>query len=160
MPPKQLIASHGHRLKKAAGFSLVQILIALGICAFLASLSAPAIKRLEPNLKLLADARQLASELRLAQQRTISEQQVYYVEINQPDRRYFLFRQDSPANPLKTTALDPKVSFQSITGFDNNRVVYNSYGAVSQAGQIVLASQTGKTYTINVKPSGYVQLTQ
>ena len=145
---------------KQNGFSLIQLLTVIGIIAFMAALSVPAIRQYEPTIKLKAMARQLVSDLRYAQQLTVTQQKVHYVEIDIAGARYLLVKQENPTSPLKIVALEEGIDFQTATGFDNNRVVFNSYGAVSQAGQIVLVNTQGNTYTVNVKPSGYVQLTQ
>ncbi|PIT93928.1 hypothetical protein COU00_01690 [Candidatus Falkowbacteria bacterium CG10_big_fil_rev_8_21_14_0_10_43_11] len=146
--------------QKQNGFSLLQLFTVIGIIAIMAAISIPALRQYQPSMKLKAEARQLASDLRYAQQLTITEQKMHYIEINSIDGRYSLVKQENPSAPLKTVNLEPGINFQAVTGFDNNRIIFNSYGAVSQAGQIILVNAQGNAYTINVKPSGYVQLAQ
>ncbi|MFA6551517.1 MAG: GspH/FimT family protein [Patescibacteria group bacterium] len=145
---------------KQNGFSLIQLLTVIAIIAIMALISIPALRQYGPNIKLKAAARQIVSDLRYAQQLTVSQQKIHYVEIDVAGRRYTLAQESDPSNPLKTTTLPDGINFQTVTDFDSNRVVFNSYGAVSQAGQIILTNDQGNTYTINVKPSGYVQLAQ
>ncbi|MEK7067433.1 MAG: GspH/FimT family pseudopilin [Patescibacteria group bacterium] len=142
------------------GFSLLQLLAVIGIIVIMSAIAIPTLRHYEPSIKLKAESRQLASDLRYAQQLTVTEQKIYYLEIDLIGRRYLLVKQETPASPLKTVSLTEGISWQTVSGFDNNRIVFNSYGAVSQAGQIVLTNTQGDSYTINVKPSGYVQLTQ
>jgi type II secretory pathway pseudopilin PulG len=142
------------------GFSLIQLLTVISIIALMALIAIPSLRQYGPNIKLKAEARQIVSDLRYAQQLTIAQQKVHYVEIDIASRRYTLAQENDPSNPLKTITLTEGISFQAVTGFDNNRVVFNSYGAVSQAGQIILINEQENTHTINVKPSGYVQLAQ
>lgn len=146
------------RLTTHRGSALVNILVACGIIAVMATIAIPAVRQYQPNVKLKAEGRRLISDLRYAQQLTITEQKVYYVEMDMVSARYQIIKQEEPETPLKTVNLDEEVNFQQIIDLDNNRVVFNSYGAVSQAGQIVLVNSQDKTITINVKPSGYVQL--
>ncbi|PIR92651.1 hypothetical protein COU01_00520, partial [Candidatus Falkowbacteria bacterium CG10_big_fil_rev_8_21_14_0_10_44_15] len=138
------------------GFSLLQLLLAIAIIIIMAVITLPALRHYEPSIKLKAESRQLVSDLRYAQQLTVTEQKTHYVEIDLIGKRYLVVKQENPASPLKTINLTEGISWQTVSGFDGNRVVFNSYGAVSQAGQIVLTNTQGNTYTINVKPSGYV----
>lgn len=143
---------------KQSGFSLVELLIVIGTITILSSIAVPALRAYQPNLKLQAESRQLTADLRLAQQMTVTEQLIYYVEIDNISGRYYLKKQTAPASPIKTISLNPAINFQEVTGFTNNSIIFNSYGAVSEAGRIILANLQGKTVTIEVKPSGYVQL--
>jgi|SRR3989344_1601244 len=148
------------RIYNPLGFSLIQLLIVVAIIAVMAVITIPALRHYEPSIKLKAESRQLVSDLRYAQQLTVTEQKTHYVEIDLIGKRYLVVKQENPSSPLKTVGLTEGINWQSVTGFDNNRVVFNSYGAVSQAGQIIIVNDQGNTYTINVKPSGYVQLQQ
>lgn len=140
------------------GFTLTEILVSLSVVVILATISLPFIKRYQPNLKLDGASRDLASDLRLAQQYSISEQVSYYIDISTSTKQYKLYKTGS-TTPVKTYSLPNEISFQSVNGLSSDRVTFNAYGAVSDSGSIVL-STSQKSKTINIKPSGYVELTQ
>jgi len=146
------------RDKKQTGSILINMLAAIGVIAMMAAIAIPALETYQPNIKLKAEGRRLISDLRYAQQLTITEQKIHYLEMDPAGGSYALIREDSPATTIKTVLLDAEIDFQSITGLDNNRVVFNSYGAVSQSGEVVLANSKNDTITVNIKPSGYVQM--
>lgn len=140
------------------GIVLAQTLAVLGILVLLTAVSIPFLRQYQPTLKLRTAARLLITDLRYTQQLTITEQNTYYLEMDIVGNSYQIIKQSAPNSLVKTVALEEEVNFQSITGLTDNRVVYNSYGAVGEQGKIILVNSDGNTITINVRPSGYVQL--
>lgn len=144
------------------GTMLVNIVIICGIIALLTTVSIPYIRKYQVNVKLSGDARDLAGNLRLAQQLTITEQVPHLLSFDYSNDRYSILRLPSPmaTTTVLTVDLDLEVAFQQINGFTDNLVRFNSYGAVSESGDIVLTNTESKIITIYVKPSGYIQLAQ
>lgn len=140
------------------GLSLVEILGVLGIIVLLATISIPYIKKFQPNLKLNATARELTTDLRYAQQLTVTEQVVHIVELDIMNDKYEILRLGVSTTTIKAVKLDSEVMISQINGLTNNQVRFNSYGAVSEAGDITLINTNNKTARINVKPSGYIRL--
>jgi len=143
-----------------SGHILINLLVVLGVIAIIATISIPYIKKYQPNLKLNASARELTADLRYAQQLTVTEQVAHSVKINLEDNSYQILKLSLATTTIKTVELASEVSFQQVTGLTNNQVVFNYYGGVSESGQIVLININNSTATINVKPSGYIQLEQ
>ncbi|MDD5032470.1 MAG: hypothetical protein PHR36_05560, partial [Patescibacteria group bacterium] len=85
---------------------------------------------------------------------------VYLVELDSGSDSYQILKGGVATTNIKTVEFDSSVNFQQITGLTENQVVFNFYGGVSESGQIILVNTNGKTATINVKPSGYIQLEQ
>ena len=144
----------------APGSVLMSFLVCLGIIALISAISIPYIKQYQPNLKLNADAKLITTDLRLAQQLTITEQITHKVVFLTDSDTYSIIKDTEPAKTIKTVSLDPEITFQTITDLTDDEVVFNYYGGVSQSGQINLININSKTKTINVKPSGYIQLSQ
>lgn len=148
--------------KKNWGYSLTEVLVILGIIALMATISIPYFKRYQPNLKLDAAARDLTADLRYAQQLTVTEQVVHLVDFDLDNDSYRILKSGVATTTVKTVEFDPDVSFQplQITDLTDDQVIFNFYGGVSESGKITLININGKIATINVKPSGYVQLNQ
>ena len=138
----------------------MSILVSAGIIALLSAAVLPYILKYQPNLKLNGAARDLATDLRYAQQMTITEQVEYLVQLDLISDSYRIQKVDIATTTLKTVIFPTEVNYQQVTDLTENQVVFNSYGAVRESGQIVLVNTNGKTATINVKPSGYIQLVQ
>ncbi len=137
---------------------LIDLLVALGIIALIATIAIPYLRKYQPNLKLNTTARDLTADIRYAQQLTVTEQKVHLVSFDLINDKYYILKIDTATTTVKTVILDSEVSFKQITGLTDNQVVFNFYGGVSQAGTIILTNTNNVDATINVKPSGYVQL--
>jgi len=145
-----------YRNKK--GGMLIELLIVLGIIALLSTIAIPYLRKYQPNLKLSAAARDLTTDLRYAQQLTITEQKVYQIVFDLNNDQYQIQKIDTTTTNVKTVNLESEISIKQIIDLTDNKVVFNYYGGVSQAGQIVLTNINNVDATINIKPSGYIQL--
>jgi len=147
-------------MKNQSGHLLMNVLVTCGIIVLLAGVSIPYLKKYQPNLKLNAVARSLTADLRYAQQLTVTEQVAHSINFDLDNDIYYIYKLDVATTTVKIVEFDSVVSYQQVTGLSGNRVVFNFYGGVSESGQVVLININGVTATINVKPSGYVQLVQ
>lgn len=137
---------------------LLDVVVVFGIFALLATISIPYLKKYQPNLKLNAAARALTTDLRYAQQLTVTEQKIHLVDFDLTQDKYDILKIDSATTIIKSVDLDPEISFQEITGLTDNQAVFNYYGGVSQAGTVILTNTNNVDATVNIKPSGYIQL--
>lgn len=137
---------------------LMNILVSFAIIALISTISLPYIKKYQTNLKLSSAAKNLTSDLRYAQQITVTEQVVHKVVMDEENDSYRILRLGTSTTTVKTVNFEDEISFDQITGLSSNEVVFNSYGGVSQAGQITLANAASQTAVINIKPSGYIEL--
>ncbi len=137
---------------------LIDLLVTLGIVVLLSTISIPYIRKYQPNLKLHGTARNLAADIRYAQQLAVTQQKVHVVYFDEANERYLIQRLDTATTTIKTVNFDSEISYQQITGLNDNYVYYNFYGGVSQPGQIILQNINNIVSTINIKTSGYVEL--
>jgi len=144
--------------KNHRGGMLIDLVVAIGIIALLSTLAIPYLRKYQPNLKLNAAARALTTDLRYAQQLTVTEQKIHLVDFDLAQDKYDILKIDSATTTIKSVDLDPEISFQEITGLANNQAVFNYYGGVSQAGTVILTNTNNVDATVNIKPSGYIQL--
>lgn len=121
-------------------------------------MSVPLFTKYRPDAQLTSAAKQLASDLRYAQQKTVSEQQIYYIEITPLNKEYSIIKTADPGEIIKTVSIGQDITFQEISGFTDNKIIFNSYGAVSESGDIILSNLQENAITVQVKPSGYIKL--
>lgn len=138
----------------------MNLIVAIGITALMAAISMPLFKNYQSNLELNTAAKDIAASLRYAQQQTITEQNTHFVVFDDVLDSFTLFRYDGATTTIKIMSLPAGVSFSEISGFTENTVMFNPYGAVLEPGAVKLENADSKTKIINIKPSGYVELQQ
>ena len=141
-----------------SGHLLMNVLVSVGVVALLSTIAIPYLRQYQPNLKLNGTARELVSDLRYAQQLTVTEQVLHMVKFYFEDDKYKILKIDTATTTIKEVVFPEEVSFQSITNLTDNEVEFNSYGAVNESGTVILINTNDKQSTINIKPSGYMQL--
>ncbi len=139
---------------KPTGYSLMEILTVIGIIMILAIIFVPFLQQYSPTLKLKGEAKNLASDLRYAQQLTLTEQVSHLIKFFPAEKKYQVKKEGE--EPIKEVFLQSPVTFEEIT-FTDNQVSFNASGASSEAGQIVLTNQE-KNITVEVKSSGYIKI--
>ncbi len=142
------------------GFTLIEMLIVIGVIGILVGISIPIFKRFQPVFQLNGAVRNLVTDLRYAQQLTVAEQLEHCVHFFPNDKEYKIIQCQDPGAEeiLKTISLQEIDLITIADDFSNNEVRYNPYGAVKEAGTITLEIN-GKAKTIDIRPSGFVKIT-
>lgn len=143
--------------QKLHGFTLIEIIAVLAIFGLLTLISLPVYKQIKPNLTLNAEARDLVSNLKYAQQLSVTEQVNYAVVFNQALNQYAIINNVTGAT-VKTKILNNLISIQSIDDLTDNKAVFNVTGAAVENGSVIITNINNSTFTISIKPSGYVKI--
>lgn len=133
-----------------------EIVGVLAVMAVIVTIAAPSFAGLQARYVLGGAAKELASDLRYAQQRSVTEQQPHELRIDVANRSYAVVRLGSPEATVKSATFDPAVTVDSPTGLNDDRVSFNSSGAPSNSGDVVLLHSAGTIATVSVRPSGFV----
>ena len=76
-------------------------------------------------MKLNAVARELTTDLRLAQQLTITEQVIHLVNLDTINNTYEIRRLGIATTTIKNISFPDEVNFQQINNLTNNQVSFN-----------------------------------
>jgi type II secretory pathway pseudopilin PulG len=143
-------------------FTLIELLIIIGIIGILTLIGVPAFRAAQPGIELAGQIRDLATDLRYAQQLSVSEQLVHGVRFFTSDSKYQIIRYGATEEILKEKFLSDNINFHQITGFGDaspKEAKFNSYGAAVEEGEIILINtKNQETQKISVKPSGFVKI--
>lgn len=144
--------------KKQSGFSLIEFLIIVAMMIVLAGISSFIFKDIQPGLELKGSTRELITDLRYAQQLAITQQVDHGIQFLLAERKYQVIKYQPTPEILKEKILPNEIEFLQIIGFTANEVKFNAYGAVNEAGEIIIiATKNNATTTIEVSPSGFVK---
>jgi type II secretion system protein H len=159
-------AGNGHcggGRKRAAGFTMLEMMIIIVIIGIVAAMAVPSFYNTIPRLKARTEARNILNFVRLARSRAVSDGSQYGVYIDTSNRQYILFKDTiNPAQMMYNTGdsavvgpetLDPDVVLTNST-FTNNTVVFIPTGGASQSGSFTLDNTDGgSSYTVSVLSS-------
>jgi len=146
-----------HILSEKSGFSLAEILMAIAIVAIAASISIPFFQTISSTLNLNAAGRDLAVDLRYAQQLAVTTQDNHQAAFD-PIGNSYVISNAATGEILKTRNIKSPIAIQSIAGLPENTVIFNATGAANSIGTIILSNPNNKLITIAIKPSGYVKV--
>jgi len=139
------------------GFTLAEFLAVIGIIAFLSLLVIPAFRMFQPVLQLSGSTQELVDDFHYIQQLTITEQKEYCLQFFPEDKKYQL--KECEGEIIREKIFPAEIESVSISGFTDDEVRYNPYGAVKEAGTIILENSKNSTKTVLVKPSGFIKVT-
>ncbi|MDO8524832.1 MAG: prepilin-type N-terminal cleavage/methylation domain-containing protein [bacterium] len=140
------------------GFTLIEIMVVIGIIVIMSSVSWVGFKNYQPSMALSVASRDLTTDLRLAQQLSITEQINHGIFFNTSTNEYQLKKFSTTTAILLTKKLPTDIIFCAITGLSGAQAVFNPYGSVAYSGSVCLVNNKGQTKTIDIKPSGFVKI--
>ncbi len=138
-------------------FSLIELLVVIGILGALALGGVLAFRTYQPALELSGAVQELVGDLRYAEQLAVTEQKEYGIQFFASEGRYQLMKFGQSPEVIAVVEFSPKVSFQYISLTDD-RVVFNPYGAAKEPGEVTLINTNNSTTTIQIKASGFVKV--
>jgi len=144
------------------GFTLTEILVTLGVLGILVAITLSVLRTVQPDLQLSGATRELITDLRYAQQLTITEQVEHSIRFYSAEKRYEIRRYGETTEILKTVSLPEEIEEMTISGLSDidsgKEARYNPYGAIKDSGSILLENSEHQTRTIKVRPSGFVKI--
>jgi type II secretory pathway pseudopilin PulG len=142
------------------GFTFIELLVVTGLLVLLGAFITPTYQLIMAQLQLSASVDQVAEHIRLAQQKTVTEQQIYGVTFvtGSSSVPLYLF---NPVTNGKTTqntlSLPAYISIHSISFGGQSDVRFATSGAPNVSGNLVLRDTIrGRNRLIEIRPSGAV----
>jgi prepilin-type N-terminal cleavage/methylation domain-containing protein len=86
----------------STGFTLLEILIVIALAGVIVSLSIPDFNKVIPEMRVIRAAQKLATDIKLAQQKAVSEMSVVNFHVETGQNRYFAMVRDRNS-PLKAS---------------------------------------------------------
>ncbi|NUM25171.1 MAG: type II transport protein [Candidatus Buchananbacteria bacterium] len=139
------------------GFTLIEFSITIVVVSLITLVTIPVFINYQKNTKLRSEARVLATNLRLTQQLAITEQVLYDLTLYPTSNEYKIINSETN-EVIKTVDIAAEVTINQINNLTANTVTFNPTGGAAQTGNIVLINTKNETSTVEIKPSGYVEI--
>lgn len=139
------------------GYTLIELSIVISIIALLALITIPILANYQKTAKLRNEARLFATNIKYAQQLAITEQNIYSVKIFTISNSYQIVNEGT-SSIIKDVTFDTAVTIGEINSLTNDTIQFNPTGAAVETGNIALINAKNQTSTVEIKPSGYVEI--
>ena len=136
-----------HSTNRNKGYTLIELMVVVGIIALLLGLSLNGLDNLIQWNKLNTAAALLSSELKNIQSRAFYEGVWYKIEFLPPLDRYRIYRETELINDIILENID---LFN--TNFTKNRVRFIPNGSPSMGGTVTLKNKKGKVLYVIMTP--------
>ena len=148
-------------MKKCDGFTLIELMVAMGVIAILASIATPNVISWMGNAKVSSASRQVLSSIQDARVHSIRVNATTEVEFSETGDSY-VTRKWNPQSEewnLQTHTLPAGVQITSAS-FSGGRILsYNGRGLPGSTwGSVVLANNSGRTIRVRVNSSGSARI--
>lgn len=166
------------------GFTLIELMITVAVFSSLMLAAMPRYKDFQASMAMKANARNLATNFRLAQQRASAANRPCYMDFDltqkfftiwldkdldktfdgQDEVRAVGFAYTDNVGGIPGVQLDSKTSFESTTfpkgvrGFPS--VAFVSDGSVTTPGEVVIKDASGRRYKVEVSLAGGISVLQ
>ncbi|MBI3290875.1 hypothetical protein HYZ76_01175 [Candidatus Falkowbacteria bacterium] len=139
------------------GFSITELIVVIGVITLISIISVPLFINYQKTTKLRNEARLMATNIRYAQQLAITEQNIYNFKLYTSTNSYQITNNET-SEIILDISLDEEVTIDEINSFTDNTIQFNPTGAVLETGYISLTNSKNQFSTLEIKPSGYVDI--
>jgi len=147
-------------MKRLSAFTLIEALVSVAILALVATFVVPTYQLILSQLQLNSATAQVADFIRLAEQKTVTEQQTYGVTFTTSATSVplYLYNANTNSKTTQTTLTLPSdISITEVSLGGSNDVTFATSGAPSVSGYIILTdSVRSRSREIDIRPSGAI----
>lgn len=148
---------------RTRGYTIVELLVVLGLFVFLASFLIPTFQLILSQLELNNATDQVVDILRHAQQKTVTEQRIYGVTftVNAATIPHFIYNPDTSKTPVTTYLLPESIIIGQVNFSGNADIRFSTSGAPNVSGNVVLKDIIRNKYKrVTLNPTGAITANQ
>ncbi len=142
------------------GFTLLELIVVVGLIVLVGTFITPTYQLLLSQLQLNTAVEQVAEQVRLAQQKTVTEQTIYGITFTVGATSVPLYSYNSGTGTKTTQStlqLPTNISISTVSFSTNTDIRFATSGAPNYSGTLTLLdSIRSKSRTIEIRPSGTV----
>lgn len=148
-------------MKSRQGFTLIEILVVLGIIAIVFTISVPFFSRFTSGQRLKVATREISSVLQAARSYATTRHRAYYVNFDREKGEFWISYVDPKLGETTVEKIFnlPQAIDITQTDFTNDRVEFKPTGGAVEGGSIWIADKRGNIRRIVVsKVTGSVKI--
>jgi len=145
------------RIGIQTGFSLIELLVVIGLIAVTAAFGVPTWQRYAANSDLKTAAREVKADLFNVKQRAVEENTDFYrMTFNVAQNNYVLSRADTAATvwTKSLAALGKGITINAVNFSGGSVISFQRRGTMTQWGSVTLRNSIGSTAMITVNITG------
>lgn len=140
------------------GITMMEMITVISIMGIIAAILTPTFSNYLSYHKLSTASKEISITLKKAQQLSVTEQIKHSVTFYPIPKAYTTKRiTESGSETIETKTLPGGIDIHTIDGLTDNEVQFNSAGAPSSPGTIILINDKGKESKIEIKASGHIK---
>ena len=147
-------------MRHSKGFTIVELMIVIGIIAILCGIAIPGFMGWLPKHRIQSSALDVQAAIGLAKQTAIKENTNVVLSLDTVSEKYVSFIdldedgiQDAGEQTIRAKAMSPGVNLNS-TSIAGDKLIFNSRGLVNSSGNIQLTDKQGHSQVISVTLTG------
>jgi prepilin-type N-terminal cleavage/methylation domain-containing protein len=142
------------------GFTLLELVVVMGVIVLIATFTVPTYQLLLSQLELSSAVDQVSGQVRYAQQKTVSEQTIYGVTFTSGSTSVPLFSYNagtSTKTTVSTVTLPGYIQIDVVSLSNQTDIRFATSGAPNYSGYITLRDTVrNKSRKVEIRPSGTV----
>ncbi len=152
-------------MKNQYGFSLIELMVAIGVFAILASIATPGVLSWMDNARVSSASRQVMSAIQDARMHAVKENSTARIEFSETGDSYVTRKWNRGTNTWNVQTHDLPPGVQMNNNFSGSQFAYNSRGLPINPntrafanGTVSLNNGTGTTVRVVVNAMGNVRI--
>lgn len=142
------------------GFTIIELIVVVSLMAILTTGAVLLVRDMRPNVELANTVRGLQINMARARALAMAEQKTHGLSFNEWQGTYTLIRIDGATTVIENYALPKNYYFSDGLPFTTDAITFDSLGAPSTSGAIVIEYTNGKKKTLTLTPAGYTTISQ
>jgi prepilin-type N-terminal cleavage/methylation domain-containing protein len=144
-----------YHMVRTKAYTLIELIVTMTILALLAAFVVPTYQLILSQLQLNTAVNQVSDLIRLSEQKTVTEQQIYSIDLVAGGTS--ITQKRNPSTVISTLNLPTYVTIGAVNFGGATNVAFTTAGSPGVAGNFVLTdSARNKSRQIDIRPSGAV----
>jgi|GEM_PF-5236766 len=139
-------------------YTFIELLVVVSVLAMLVAFTIPTFQLILSQLQLNSAVNQVTDFIRLAAQKTVTEQQIYGITLNPGSVNVTMFEMvNGVKTTVQTSTLPTNMEIDQVSFNGNSDISFTTNGAPTVSGQFTVEDTIrNKSRVVEIRPSGNI----